>query len=70
MNAEMIGGPMEGRITRLEVRMDYLETETRKQTNILEGQNVRLLRIERLIYILIGVVVTIEFGLKLLGLLK
>lgn len=61
---------VEERVAKLEVRMDNLEDETQKQTRMLEGQNDKLLSIQKVLWMTFGAVGVVEFGIRIIELFK
>lgn len=56
---------VETRVAVLETKMQFIEAETKAQTEMLKEQEKRMRRIEKVIYVAIGVMATLEFAARL-----
>jgi hypothetical protein len=70
MNDVIAPDSVRDKVIRLETRMDYLERETVRQTKLLEEQDARMRRIEKIMWALLGAVAVLDFGLKLYDVLS
>lgn len=58
------------RLIRLETWMEFMKVENAKQTKMLEKQDLRLSRMEKILWALLGGLVVVEFALKIIEVLK
>lgn len=56
---------LEVRLTELEMRMEFLEKETSKQTAMMEVIENRLVKIEKVIWLAFGALGIIQFGIQI-----